>query len=68
MLAGIKAKPIERTKTINIPFTLLDLSFSLLEAGKGELMKVKLKLGSPVADFKIASYINSLYANLAKPS
>ena len=58
MLAGISAKPIERTKTMNTPFTPLALSLSATVTGNGAFSTVNLRLGLPVAYFRIASYMN----------
>lgn len=56
--AGIKAKPIETTKTIKIPFAdaCLNLSFSV--TGKGAVTVSNVKLGFPLACLRMASYMN----------
>lgn len=56
--AGIKAKPIETTKTINIPFVAAAFCLSFSVTGKAAVVTLNFKLGFPVAYFKIDSYIN----------
>ena len=53
MLAGIKAKPIASTNTMNTLLMLAARSLSFYETGKGELIMVNFKSGLPVACCKI---------------
>jgi hypothetical protein len=56
--AGIKAKPMDTTKTIKIPLAEAALSLSFCVTGKGEVMVSNLKSGFPEACLRIASYKN----------
>lgn len=56
--AGMSAKPIAITNTMNTPLACYSNCLKYALTGNGAVVTLNLRFGLPVASFRMASYIN----------
>ncbi len=56
--AGIKANPMETTKTTKMPFAVAAFYRKFSVTGKGDVVTLNFRFGLPVACFRMDSYMN----------